>query len=105
MSSESTPNARSRATTQSALAIVVSVAVGAVVAVAGSVGGVRLGGWPVFALCAALAFGINWLAFVPAYLRRTERFYDLTGTLTYLSVVVLAWLPARGRCCRSCWAC
>jgi steroid 5-alpha reductase family enzyme len=96
MSSESTPNARSRATTQSALAIVVSVAVGAVVAVAGSAGGVRLGGWPVFALCAALAFGINWLAFVPAYLRRTERFYDLTGTMTYLSVVVLALAAGSG---------
>ncbi len=43
-----------------------------------------------FALCAAVAYLINWAAFVPAWLRRTERFYDLTGTLTYLTVVAIA---------------
>ena len=40
--------------------------------------------------CAALAFGVNLLAFVPAYLRRTEVFYDLVGSLTYLSLVGFA---------------
>jgi hypothetical protein len=34
--------------------------------------------------------GPSVLAFVPAWLRRTERFYDLTGALTYLTVVVIA---------------
>ena len=33
---------------------------------------------------------------MPAYLGRTERFYDLTGTLTYLSVVVLALVGGSG---------
>lgn len=75
---------------RSVLAIVVAVLVGAAAAVAGSVGGLRIGGWPVFALCTAVAYLINWVAFVPAWLRRTERFYDLTGTLTYLTVVVIA---------------
>jgi steroid 5-alpha reductase family enzyme len=76
--------------------IVVAVLIGAGMAVAGSTGGIRLGGWPVFALCAVLAFGINWVAFVPAYLGRTERFYDLTGTLSYLSVMALALLAGSG---------
>jgi steroid 5-alpha reductase family enzyme len=31
----------------------------------------------------ALAVLVNWVAFVPAYLRRSERFYDLVGSLTY----------------------
>ena len=43
---------------------------------------------------AALALGINWVAFVPAYLARTERFYDITGTLTFLSVVACALVLA-----------
>ena len=43
-----------------------------------------------------LAFVINWVAFVPAYLLRTERFYDLTGTITYLSVVVVALVAGSG---------
>lgn len=80
----------------SLVTIVVAVLIGAGMAVAGSSGGLRLGGWPVFALCAMLAFGINWVAFVPAYLGRTERFYDLTGTLSYLSVMALALLAGSG---------
>ena len=33
-----------------------------------------------------IAFIIQWIAFIPAYVFQTEKFYDLTGTLTYLSV-------------------
>jgi steroid 5-alpha reductase family enzyme len=33
-----------------------------------------------------IAFIIQWTAFIPAYVFQTEKFYDLTGTLTYLSV-------------------
>ena len=33
-----------------------------------------------------LAFIIQWIAFVPAYMFQTEKFYDLTGSLTYTSV-------------------
>ena len=34
-----------------------------------------------------LAFLIQWVAYVPAYLFQTEKFYDLTGSLTYLTVI------------------
>lgn len=44
---------------------------------------------PLFALCGALAFVVNWLAFAPAYLRQTEHFYDLTGSLTYLTLIAV----------------
>ena len=33
-----------------------------------------------------IAFIIQWVAFIPAYAFQTEKFYDLTGTLTYLTV-------------------
>ncbi len=39
-----------------------------------------------------LAFLIQWLAFVPAYLFQTERFFDLVGSLTYIFVMVMAVL-------------
>ena len=81
---------------QSSVTILVSVLIGALVGWAGSAGGAQVGGWPVFAVCAALAFVINWVAFVPAYLLRSERFYDLTGTITYLSVVVVALVAGSG---------
>ena len=34
-----------------------------------------------------LAFVIQWIAFLPAYIFQTEKFYDLTGSITYLSVI------------------
>jgi len=76
----------------SLIAIPVAVLVGAGVAWAGSQGGGEAGGVPVFALAVGLAFLIQWLAFVPAYLLQTERFYDLTGSLTYVTVTALAVL-------------
>jgi steroid 5-alpha reductase family enzyme len=47
-----------------------------------------------------LAFLIQWLVFIPAYLTQSERFYDLTGSITYITVVSLAVLlspPIDGR--------
>jgi steroid 5-alpha reductase family enzyme len=69
--------------------------VAAVVAWAGAQGGALLLGVSLMAWCAALAFAIQWVAFVPAYLKQTERFYDLTGSLTYISVTLFA-LAASG---------
>jgi len=72
------------------IAILAAMLAGVVVAVAGSQGGAEVGGLPLFALCVGVAFGIQWLAFVPAYLGQTERFYDLAGSVAYVSVVALA---------------
>ena len=40
----------------------------------------------------ALIFTIQWLAFIPACYFKTERFYDLTGGLTYTLVILVALL-------------
>lgn len=45
-------------------------------------------GWPLFALCGLLAFGINWIVFIPSYTAQTEHYFDLTGSLTYLGLLV-----------------
>ena len=71
-------------------AVAVSVAIGVAISWAGSQGGTTLGALPVFALCGLLSFGINWLVFVPAYVFQTERYFDLTGSVTYLSIVGVA---------------
>ena len=74
------------------VALPIVVVIAALVAVAGSQGGSTVGGLPVFALCVIIAFAIQWIAFVPAYLLQTERFFDLTGSLTYIVVAVVAVL-------------
>ncbi len=67
----------------------VLVVLGALVALAGSQGGRSAFGIPLFALSVALAFLIQWVAFVPAFLRQTEKFFDLTGSITYVTVVLI----------------
>ena len=34
-----------------------------------------------------IAFVIQWFMFIPAFIFQTEKFYDLTGSVTYISVV------------------
>lgn len=70
-----------------ALPIIILVGIG--LAFAGSQGGATVAGFPVFALGVVLAFVIQWVAFTPAYLRQTEKFFDLTGSLTFISVTLL----------------
>lgn len=74
------------------IAILVSTVLGLLVALAGSDGGAVVGGIPLFALSVGLAFLLQWAAFLPAYLRQTERFFDLTGSITYVSIFTLAIL-------------
>ena len=70
--------------------LIIVYALAAAMAWAGSQGGQWAGPLPVFAWCALLAFGLQWLAFVPAYSYQTEKYYDLTGSITYISVTLLA---------------
>ena len=37
-----------------------------------------------------LAFIIQWICFIPAYILQTEKFYDLTGSLTYLTLILFS---------------
>ena len=34
-----------------------------------------------------IAFVIQWVLFIPAYLMQTEKFYDLAGSFTYISII------------------
>lgn len=68
------------------IAILISTALGLGVAWAGGQGGVSLGAISLFLACGILAFAVNWLAYIPAMIFKTEKYYDLTGTITYLSV-------------------
>jgi steroid 5-alpha reductase family enzyme len=76
-----------KASREAMLQIPVVVAIGAALGWAGSQGGARVGDVSLFALCGLICFGVNWAVFVPAYLAQTDRFFDLTGGLTYLTVV------------------
>ena len=48
---------------------------------------VDLNGYSAVLYCAVISIGMQWIAWIPASFGKTERFYDLTGGLTYLTVV------------------
>ena len=79
----------------------VAVVVAALVAWAGSWGGATVGSVPVFAIVVGYAFVVQWLAFIPSYLLRTERFYDLSGAFTFISVIVIAVVLSKATDARS----
>lgn len=74
------------------IAFPIVVLIGAGIALAGSQGSARVAGIPLFALAVGLAFLFQWLAFIPAYILQTEKFYDLTGSITYITVMLVAVL-------------
>ncbi len=86
---------KARVTMFSLLALAIALVVAALVGWAGSQGSHTLalpplGQASVFVWCGVLAFLINWVVFIPAFIYQTERYFDLTGALTYLTVTGFA---------------
>ena len=77
---------------KSYLSVAVVVLIGALIALAGSQGSTKVAGFPLYALAVIMAFAVQWVVFIPSYFNRTEKFFDLTGSLTYLTVTALAVL-------------
>ena len=71
---------------QSIFGISVALFLGAAVAFAGSQGGASFNGMPVFVICGLLAFGMNWLGYIPSYIAQTEHYYDFMGSFIFFSI-------------------
>ena len=78
---------------KAAFAIPLILLIAAGIAWAASQGGAVLSsGLPLFALAVALSFLINWAVFIPSYLYQTEKFFDITGTFTYVTLTLTTLL-------------
>ena len=55
-----------------------------------SVGSMKVGAISTFAACAIISYSLNYIAFVPSYLARTEHYFDLTGSVTTITLIVFA---------------
>ena len=69
--------------------IVVASVIAIVALMVGAVGdnSVKLNGYSAVLYCAVICIGVQWVAWVPASIATSERYYDLTGGLTFLTVV------------------
>ena len=51
------------------------------------VGTIAEGGLSLIMIVMFLSFFIHWVMFIPSYLFQTEKFYDLTGSITYITLL------------------
>lgn len=70
--------------------IIVSVVLGSLILAAGSSESLYLDNLPLFALCGAIGFALHWAIFIPSYLFRTEHYFDLTGSISFITTVIVA---------------
>ena len=80
-----------------AVVVAITLAVMGLVASVTGANSVDIGGVSAVMWCAAISLGIQWLAWIPASLKRTERFYDLVGGLTYIAVIISAYGQGRNQ--------
>jgi steroid 5-alpha reductase family enzyme len=67
-----------------------AIVVATCVSIAGSISGIQYAGFPLFMVFGFFAFLVQWIAFVPAFLFQTEKYFDLAGSLTYIMLAVAA---------------
>ena len=78
-------------TLQAYATIIISTCICILIALASAQGSLISGSFPVLFLCIGVIFIIQWLVFIPSYYWSTERFYDLTGSLTFITVALIAF--------------
>jgi steroid 5-alpha reductase family enzyme len=72
--------------------ILLSILMASLVAIGINQGSVSISGISLIYFCCAFIFLAQWLIFIPSYIFETEHYFDLTGSLTYISVTLLAIL-------------
>jgi len=72
-------------------ATIVSILIGLLIAVAGSEGSVNFNGVALFAICASISYVLHWLIFIPSFIYQTEHYFDLTGSISYLTGIGVAF--------------
>lgn len=74
----------------SVVAAILSVAIAIGVAFVVSGDSNEWAGLPAIVWCSLVAVGVNLVVFVPSWLLRSEKFYDLTGSITYIGATGVA---------------
>lgn len=93
--------AQNKENSRSLVLILVAVVLGGLLALAGSQHGWSVSGLPGFAIAVIVAYGVQWLAYIPAAIAQTDRYFDATGALTYISVTVLLLVLSPNRDARA----
>ena len=69
---------------------IVSVCICIMVAIASAQRGLIIDEYPLLFICLFSTFIIQWVVFLPSFYWHTEKFYDLTGSATYIFITLVA---------------
>ena len=58
-----------------------------IIALGGGYESLSYNGYPILILCMITSFLVHWIIFIPSFLAKTEKFYDILGTIAYLTVI------------------
>ena len=70
--------------------IIIIICFASIIALGGSHNSMSYNGYPILFFCLSASFLVHWIIFIPSFLAKTEKFYDITGTLAYLITLYLA---------------
>ena len=78
--------------THSIIGIGIALLIGGLFLAAGSQGSVEVAGLSLFVVCGLIGFGLHWTIFLPSFAFKTEHYFDLTGSISYIITVIAAIL-------------
>ena len=70
--------------------IIIIICFASIIALGGSHNSMTYNGYPILFFCLSASFLVHWIIFIPSFLAKTEKFYDITGTLAYLITLYFA---------------
>lgn len=70
--------------------IIIIICFASIIALGGSHNSMSYNGYPILFFCLSASFLVHWIIFIPSFLAKTEKFYDITGTLAYIITLYLA---------------
>ena len=73
------------------LSVIIVIVIASAVAYACSDHGLKFNRLPIIFICMSTSFIVHWVAFIPSYIARTEKYYDISGTLAYICVLFVAY--------------
>lgn len=53
---------------------------------------------PILLIFVIISFSIHWMIFIPSYILKTEKFYDITGTISYMIIFYITYLLIKNSC-------
>ena len=77
-------------TKTAAISIIISLVISLSLINAGSQGSIIVNELPLFAICAPIGFLLHWTFFIPSYALKTDHYFDLIGSSSYIATVITA---------------